>query len=181
MNRRDYMKKFTIIIMGIILALGLVGCTPAEVSDSQPASSPVESTTVVVNEDKVVPDRKAEVSGIIKSVIGNEVTVSLILKENALPTTTELSEEEKAAKQAENQAKKDAGEIGSGMTEVELSGEIVQLIIPVGTSVVQSDGTGSFVAKDIGDISKGDTVKIWLIESTDEETNLAEYVQILTR
>ena len=141
---------------------------------------------------KLVPDRKAEVSGIVKSIVGNEVTIALLAKSGSSETGTtesadaELTDEEKAEKQAANQAARESGEKGSGsgtgMTDVELSGETVDIIIPVGTTVVKSSGVGDgeFITLNIADIYKGDSVKIWVLEGGESEVELAEFVQVLS-
>lgn len=199
------MKKTQVLLL-IILSLVLVsGCsaqtTAAEVegesaevvssADGESEQVPSETTKSLLDENGM-PERKAEVSGVVKSIIGNEVTISLLLKNESQQsqstsgeTSTELSEAEKAAKQAakqaENQAKRDAGQSGTGMTEIELSGETVDLVIPVGTKILQSTGTGEFFELNIADLARGMSVKIWLIEGGEGEIKLAEFVQIITR
>ncbi len=178
------MKKW---IIGLILVIGLmslVGCGS-------------DSAAVTTEDEKVTPERKAEVTGVVKSIVGNEVTISLVLKGSANQGETgegvpeegsvELTEEEKAAKQAErraaNQSKAAAGETGTGAAseEIQLSGETIDIVIPVGTQILQSTGTGSFFELDIADVQRGMSVKIWLVEGGEGDTNLAEFVQILTR
>ncbi len=143
------------------------------------------------DDDKIVPDRKAEVSGIVKNIIGNEVTISLLLKDSdasgeSSGEDSELTEEEKAEKQAANQAARESGEkgggSGSGMTDLEVSGETIDIIIPVGTSVVKSSGVGDgeFIYLNIADIYQGDSVKVWIVEGGDLEVSLAEFVQVLS-
>lgn len=143
------------------------------------------------DDDKIVPDRKAEVSGIVKNIIGNEVTISLFLKESdasgeSSGEDSELTEEEKAEKQAANQAARESGKkgggSGSGMTDLEVSGETIDIIIPVGTSVVKSSGVGDgeFIYLNIADIYQGDSVKVWIVEGGDLEVSLAEFVQVLS-
>ncbi|MBE0451878.1 MAG: hypothetical protein IBX70_13710 [Clostridia bacterium] len=178
------MKKW---ILGLILLIGLmslVGCGS-------------ESAAATTEDEKVTPERKAEVTGVVKSIVGNEVTVSLVLKGSANQgesgegitegDSTELTEEEKAAKQAErraaNQGKTAAGQAGTGAAsgELELSGETIDIVIPVGTKILQSTGTGSFFELDIADVKRGMSVKIWLLEGGEGDTNLAEFIQVLTR
>ncbi|MBN2793885.1 MAG: hypothetical protein JXR88_00665 [Clostridia bacterium] len=177
------MKKITILIMIGILALNMISCS----SNEDVASTTVNEVSVVTETDtaeKVVPDRKAEISGVVKNIVGNEVTISLIEKETTgtqdQSSTEELTEEEKAEKQAANQASKGSNSSsGTGMTDVALSGETVDIIIPVGTSVVKSDGTGELAELNIGDIFKGDTVKVWILEGGEDSVQIAEFVQVL--
>lgn len=199
------MKKTHVILM-IVLTLALMtGCSAdsatvagegdiavTEAGDASSESQTTVEATQARLDENGMPDRKAEVSGVVKSIIGNEVTISLLLKNqsqqsesSSSETSTELSEAEKAAKQAakqaENQAKRATGESGTGMTEIELSGETVDLVIPVGTKILQSTGTGEFFELNIADLARGMSVKIWLVEGGEGETKLAEFVQIITR
>ncbi len=176
--------KTKILIFLIITLLAITGCTSAD-NEEQAKVDGVDEATI---EDKLVPDRKAEVAGVIKSIIGNEVTISLLEKSNTANTSEEgieLTEEEKAAKQAENQAARESGGEGgqSSMTDIELSGETIDIIIPVGTTVVKSSGVGDgeFITLNIGDIYKGDSVKIWIRDGGELEVELAEFVQVLTQ
>lgn len=205
-----YMNIFVMALSAILIltACGSEGesledaNTSIEVDDSDKSGVSEEVTASESNtdddglnvnsdDDKIVPDRKAEVSGIVKNIIGNEVTISLLLKESdasgeSSSEDSELTEEEKAEKQAANQAARESGEkgggSGSGMTDVEVSGETVDIIIPVGTSVVKSSGVGDgeFIYLNIADIYQGDSVKVWIVEGGDLEVSLAEFVQVLS-
>ncbi len=177
--------------MKTILLAGLLVLSTLTLSA---CSTTTDAADSVINEsigsgeanELVLPERKSEVSGVVKSIIGNEVTISLLLKSGAADTEdgaepTPLTDEEKAAKQAANQANKDAGETGTGMTDVELSGETLDLVIPVGTNVVTKSSTGELISVNIGDLNRGNTVKIWLLEGGEGDLGLAEFVQILTQ
>jgi hypothetical protein len=168
--------KNKLILLAVITTFILSGCSSSTGVDEDSTTTQTASLTT--------PDRKAEVSGVIKNIIGNEVTISLLLKEASASTGIELTDEEKAAKQAANKAAKESGEktSGAGMTDAKLSGETVEVVIPVGTTVVKSSGLGdgAFISLNIGDMYKGDTVKIWTIEGG-EVVILAEFVQVLTQ
>lgn len=177
-------KKLLPLMLAALLLAGCSSETPAETAAATADAAAAAETPAAETNVKMTPDRRAEVSGVVKNIVGNEVSVNLLLKDNTAQQAVEaveLTEEEKAAKQAENQAKRASGGTGSGMAEAELSGETVDLVIPVGTPILSSSGTGDLVAVNIADIGRGDTVKIWLLEGGEGEAALAETVQILTR
>jgi len=179
------MKIISTIIMVLIIIMNISGCSTEMTASAPPKieDSVSEVTTTTI------PDRKAEVIGIIKNIIGNEVSVSLLLKNTEREENMEeealLTEEEKVAKQAEKRAANQAANASNTekdpMDNVELSGEIKDVVIPVGTKVVQSTGTGEFTYLSIGDIIKGTSVKIWLIEDQEGEVAVAEFVQLQIR
>lgn len=185
------MKKSIIVLGVLVLSLGaLSGCTAEEAGASPaPAEAPETVAEAPQETTRVYPERKAEVTGVVQAIIGNEVTVGLYAASGANeggsetnPEGVELTEEEKAAKQAENKAAGGggAGAGASGTREVVLSGETLTLLIPVGTPVYQSsEATGEPVAMEIIDISKGASVKIWLMEEETPDLNLAEFVQVV--
>ncbi|MDF1616431.1 hypothetical protein [Petrocella sp. FN5] len=179
------MNKITITMIVLLMIINISGCSfeTTEVESKTSEASTIEATTTPV------PERKAEVMGIIKNVIGNEVSVSLLLKNTESEENMEqealLTDEEKAAKQAEKKAANQAANARNiekdPMEKVELSGEMRDVVIPVGTKVVQSTGTGEFIDLNIGDILKGTSVKIWLIEDGEGEVAVAEFVQLQIR
>ena len=200
------MKKFHYIMSALLILILLTACGSSETSTSDLATttSTQDSTTGDITTDTTTdinstdidadlattntPESKADVSGVVSSIIGNEITVSLLAKNNenvSESSTEELTDEEKAEKQAEkqteNQAKRDAGETGSGMTDITLSGETVDFIIPVGTPVMLSSGTGELVRVNIADIMKGASIKVWTLEGGEGEVAIATYVQLLTQ
>jgi len=187
------MKKSIIVLGFIVLSLGaLAGCALEEAGTAAPAE---EAPALKTPEDataetsRIFPQRKAEVTGVVQSIIGNEVTVGLYAPASASdgssgtnPEAEELTEEEKAARQDENKASGGGGTgDGAGSTrEVVLSGESLTLLIPVGTPVYQSsEATGEPVGIEIIDISQGASVKIWLLEGETPDPGLAEFVQVV--
>jgi len=171
--------------MALMILISASGCSSdiAQIESTTSEAATIEAITTPV------PERKAEVMGIIKNVIGNEVSVSLLLKnaesEENMEQEALLTDEEKATKQAEkraaNQAENADNTEKNPLENVELSGEIKDVVIPVGTKVVQSTGTGEFIDLNIGDIVKGTSVKIWLIEEEEGEVAVAEFVQLQIR
>lgn len=177
--------KFIISIM-LISVMVLAGCSASETEVVESADITDEiSVSEEIIDKKIVPERRAEVSGVVKEIIGNEVIIALLLKENSSASeggeATELTDEEKAAKQAANKAAREAGKTGTGSTSTELSGETIELIIPVGTIIIESSGTGELIELNIADIYREMSVKIWLLEGAETDVNLAEFVQVLTR
>lgn len=173
------MKNIWTILIVSLAVLLIVGCSDNVESNDQ---TNVTDVAGVTDNIKIVPDRRAEISGSVKSIIGNELVVSLIVKNNSnlSETGTELTDEEKAAKRAENQGN-GGGKSNGGMSEIELSGETIDVIIPVGISVIQSNGTGEMIELNIGDIFKGTVIKIWTIEGGDGSVLIAEFVQVLNQ
>ncbi len=57
----------------------------------------------------------------------------------------------------------------------------MEVIIPVGTLVLTSNGTGNMTELNIGDIYKGMIVKIWTLEGGEGLVQIAELVQVLDR
>jgi hypothetical protein len=174
--------KMIIILAGLFI---LSGC----VSDSTVVSTVTAPEALTPVTEKMLPERKAEVFGVVKKIVGNEITIALLLKDSSNQNQSlneegiELSEEEKAAKQAAKQAE-NAGKSETGtMTtkETELSGETVELIIPVGTTIMQSTGTGVFNTVEIADIYIGMSIKVWTVYREEGGMDLVEFVQILTQ
>jgi|LGVE01.1.fsa_nt_gb hypothetical protein len=178
------MKKISFFIILIVLIVGIAsGCGSEEVMDNISNDAIQDETTL----EKVFPERKADVYGVVQTIIGNELTINLVAANNAgsgemNSEGVELTEEEKAAKQAERQA---SGGKDSGMgaaKEIVLSGETLDVIIPVGTPVYMGGATSSEpVEMEIADIMKSSVVKVWLIDGGEGEVNLAEFVQVITR
>lgn len=172
------MKKMILSMAIAALIVMTIGCS----GDVEKVEETNDNPNIIV-----VPDRKAEVFGVVKNIVGNEITISLLSKENQPQGDgsidgIELTDEEKADKQAANRAARESGEkSGGGMAEVELSGETADYIIPVGSRVIQSSGIGELVAVNIGDIYSGMSVKIWLLNGGEGDSNLTEFVQIITR
>ncbi|MEA3424358.1 MAG: hypothetical protein U9Q80_11270 [Bacillota bacterium] len=174
------MKKISCFIILIVLVVGIAsGCGSEEVMDNS-----IQEETAL---EKVFPERKAEVYGVVQTIIGNELAINLVASSNAgtgemNPEGVELTEEEKAAKQAERQASGGKGGGTGADKEIVLSGETMDVIIPVGTSVYMGGAIASEpVEMEIADIMKSSVIKIWLIDGGEGEVNLAEFVQVITR
>lgn len=174
------MKWITLLIMSAIV---LTGCSDTRSVENDAIEAVAETTTEQGSEGQEIsgiPERKAEVYGVVNKIIGNEVSIKLIerLTENEIELTEAEKEAKKAARQLmsteEKQADKDLTMI--------LTNEIQDVIIPVGTEIVigSGNGTDEFTNLELLDINKGTTIKIWLIEGREGEISIAEYVQILS-
>jgi hypothetical protein len=119
---------------------------------------------------KTSPDRPAEISGIITSILGNEIKIAKEINRVI------LSEAEQAAKKVKMQSLSPEEKAAVRESEKEnLETEEISLIIPVGTPLVKGSGeaNGEMISADIADLSKGTYVSIW----TDGSENI-EYIKI---
>ncbi len=178
------MKKMSFFIILIVVVASMAsGCGSEDLTENT-ANEIVEEES---SGEKVFLDRKAEVYGVVQTIIGNELTINLMATANAgsgetNPEGAEFTEEEKAAKQAERQASGGNGGGVGAAKEIALSGETLELIIPVGTPVYMGGTTTSEpVEIEIADIMKDSVIKVWLIDGGEGEVNLAEFVQVITR
>lgn len=178
------MKKISCFIILIVLVVGVAsGCGSEDVIDNTSNDTIQEE----ISKEKAFPDRKAEVYGVVQNIIGNELTINLVAVNNAgsgemNSEGVELTEEEQAAKQAERQASGGKGGGTGADKEIVLSGETIDVIIPVGTPVYMGGTIASEpVEIEIADIMKNSVMKVWLIDGGEGEVNLAEFVQVITR
>jgi hypothetical protein len=179
------MKRTGLFLLMIILIMGVLsGCS----SDTEPTD--VESNTEIVTTDvieKVFPDRKSEVYGVVQTIIGNELTINLVASSGTgsgeiNPDAVELTEEKKAAKQAANQAAGGSGKSGGITKEIVLSGESTDVIIPIGTPLYMGGTTDAEpIQMEIADIMNGSIIKVWLLDGGEGDVNLAEFAQVITR
>lgn len=122
------------------------------------------------NNESAQPQRPSEINGTVVSILGNEIVVANEYDK------VQLTDEEQAAKKAERQNM--SPEERAALREEEkmtVPTEEVNLIIPVGVSVVKGtgDATGAIMEVDISEISEGSYVSIW----TNTEGQV-EYVKI---
>jgi hypothetical protein len=147
-------KLKTLTMVGIVTASAffLGGCTN---SDS------VTTTTELPSTNLESPARPAEVNGYVKSIEGNEIVIANEIKDR----DEALTEEEKAAQQAERQSlSPEERQASRQATTEEIETENLTLIIPVGIPVVKSSGTadGTMVNGELSDIKTGTYLSIWL-------------------
>ncbi|MBP7875498.1 hypothetical protein KA012_00695 [Candidatus Woesebacteria bacterium] len=118
----------------------------------------------------VAPTRPAEITGLVTSVLGNELKIAKEIGR------TILSEEEQAAKKVAMQ--KLSPEERTAAREAEnaaFTTEEIAVTIPVGVPVVKGSGdaSGNVVSADIADLIKGTYLSVW----TDTQGKV-EYVKI---
>ena len=155
------MKKIIIPIILVLVAFGAYYFY-TQTKEKTAISEPIIS--------KTSPDRPAEISGIITSVLGNEIKVAKEIGKSTLP------EEEQEIKKTEMQSLSPEEKAAIRESEkADLETEEVSLIIPVGAPLVKGSGSanGETVSADIADLLKGIYVSIW----TDEAGNI-EYIKI---
>lgn len=163
----------------IILAMSMVfsGCSSPSIEEAKGSeiTSTMEMTT-----DLTTPERKSEVYGVVNKMIGNEVTVQIVVSTEL--GEVELTEEEKEAKRIERQSMSPEERQAAKDATMTVTDEKVDIIIPVGTPIVigSGSGDGAKTQLELVDIHKGSTVKIWLVEGREGEVGMAEYVQIIS-
>ena len=162
--------KITLVALSVLLLFtACSGQTQSNVSDANNVLSQTVSQS---------PDRTAEIYGQVKTILGNEVTLSLAEAQN----NTELSEAEKENRQQEMQAlsPEDKQKLRDG--QVKFTGETITIIIPVGTPITSgnsNNGQQNLTELALADISESLFLRIWLEEGGDGETKTAEYVRVL--
>ena len=145
-----------------LLSAGLIaGCTPSTTSQSE---TPVNSVASQTN----LPDRPAEINGVVKIIEGNEVIVINELREV-------ISDEDRAIKQAERQNLSQEEKQALRQEELEqVETEQLTIMIPVGAPIVSGSGTGdgTNVSAQMSDIKSGSYISIWKTGDTVEFVKL---------
>lgn len=162
------MKKALITLLAAGLLFTSTACSTAEAAEQQPAQP--EQTSVVSESSQGVfrNDNQYDIQGEIVEIIGNEVTLKLMLMD--------------AAEQADRVPGSGIGRNGGGSgvpVEKNYTGEELTLIIPVGTPIVtrvpgqstgetMASGTGTGpTEKEMGlnELTKGMYLKIRYLEN----------------
>lgn len=166
------MKKVRIILVVLGVLLLFTACSGKTQSNGSSTNS---SPSQAVNQ---APERLAEIYGQVKTILGNEVTLSLAEPQN----NTELSEAEKKSKQNEMQAlsPEERQKLRDG--QIKFTGETVTVTIPVGTPITSGNninGQQNLKELTLADIRESVFLRIWLEEGGDGEAKTAEYVRVL--
>lgn len=161
-----YIKTFRVSIIALSILLLATGC-------SKTASSGA-NTAVAKKDIQQAPARTAEVYGKVKSIVGNEVTLSVAEP----PASKELSDAEKAKKRAEMQALSPEERKKVQESQTKLTGETATIIIPVGTPIISGNTPEVMKEVSLTDIRSGVSLRIWL-EGGNGGTKSAEYVRLL--
>lgn len=164
------LKILLVVLTALVILLMFTACsgkTQASVSNTDNSASQAVSQA---------PDRPAEIYGQVKTILGNEVTVSLAEP----PVTAELSDAEKEKRRAEMQAlsPEERQKLRNG--QIKFTGETATVTIPVGTPIT-SGNTGGANLKELAlsDIYEGIFLRIWLDKGGDGAVKTAAYTRVL--
>ena len=185
-------KKARLALFSLLLAFSLFagGCS----GTATPAAAAMPGDTNTTSGDNenagtagsipVAPDRTAEYFGIVRRVIGNEITLKLA--EQAETPEVTLTEEEKAARKAERQAMSPEERKVLKESQTVMTGEEVRILVPVGSPITSGgNGTGLeggesvLTERALADIQEGMFLKIWTAEGGGGEDIVAAYTRVL--
>lgn len=202
-------KKATLVLSSMLLAFSLLagGCsgtaTPAaaampvdaSATSGDSVSTATEGTVqagttgntadaVTTGDIPTAPDRTAEYYGIVRRVIGNEITLKLVAP--AETPDVPLTEAEKAAKKAERQALSPEERQALKESQIIMTGEEARILVPVGSPITSGgNGNGSeggesvLTERALADIREGMFLKIWTAEGGGGEDIMAAYTRVL--
>lgn len=166
------MKNIKISLAVISFLLLFTACssnTQSNITDANNVSSQAISQS---------PDRQPEIYGQVRTVLGNEVTLSLAEPQN----NAELSEAEKENRKNEMQALSPEEKQKQRDGQVKFTGETATVTIPVGTPITSGNSVNdqqNLKELTLSDISESIFLRIWLEEGEVGETKAAEYVRVL--
>lgn len=142
-----------------ILSLLLVGTALVVFSGCTTNTDSSMNTAGTLEQALVVPDRPAELNGMVRSIEGNEIVLANELRDQNLTEEEKAAEQEKrkSMTQEERQALK-AAEMESVETET------VTFTVPVGVPVLKGSGLadGTSVNADIAEIQTGSYISVWM-------------------
>ncbi|MBF8984060.1 hypothetical protein IZY60_10975 [Lutibacter sp. B2] len=163
-------KKYKWVVPMLMASLLFSGCAKAN-EPTDALQNNVEQSTTENKEKRARPD----LYGKVKKILGNEVTLEVA----ELPERKEMSEEdrEKMKAQMQNSNPGEGGFGGQGnkmKREIKFTGEIKNMIIPVGLPLVAAK-RGEETELELGDILEGTFLQIWLNE--DESVKSVRVIQ----
>lgn len=142
-----------------ILSLLLVGTALVVFSGCTTNTDSSMNAVETLEQALVVPDRPAELNGMVRSIEGNEIVLANELRDQNLTEEEKAAEQEKrkSMTQEERQALK-AAEMESVETET------VTFTVPVGVPVLKGSGLadGTSVNADIAEIQTGSYISVWM-------------------
>ena len=158
------MKKIILPTLLLVTAFTFAGCT----TNSNVTNN---STDMNVVADNVIelPDRPAELNGVVRSIEGNELTLANEIREQT------LTEEEKAAQQEERKSMTQEERQALKAAEMEsVETETITFIIPVGVPVLKGSGAadGSSINADLAEIKAGSYISVWMNNNEAEAVKL---------
>lgn len=166
------MKNIKIMLVALSVILLFTACS-GNTQSNVPDANNVPSQTISQS-----PDRIAEIYGQVKTILGNEVTLSLAEAQN----NSELSEAEKENRKQEMQALSAEEKQKLRDEQVKFTGETVTVTIPVGSPITSGNNINEqqdLKELSLADIREGIFLRIWLEEGGDGEAKSAEYVRVL--
>lgn len=172
------MQKKAFFLMMVFVTLIGMGCgSDKAVVSGQNSSGGATQQSYNSNVSRWgAPDRLSDLTGKVKTVRGNKIAVFKVITANE-----NQSEEERAKTRAEMQALSPEERAKRREELNKVTNETINLIIPVGTTIIKSQGSGNTEAAklEIGDIKEGDFLKLWLEKQSSGEEPLVEFVQVL--
>ncbi len=204
------MIKFRSYLLILVLCVGMLvsGCAGSEEESQSAENSQSQISKKQAADNEILSDRQADLTGVVKSVIGNEIILAVVempeMSEGTRPTG-----EAPAANGEKMQPPADAGEgnppqdrnnpprerpqasdtqEGSRpQMELTYTGEEVTIIIPAGLEIV-SQGRGiaaqesaSSEDAELTQIVKGNVVSVCFQDGTSGENAVVEEVRILAQ
>ncbi len=181
------MKKVTKAICYLlifVLAVLVIGCSGSkpDSAETNVIASPGGAIVGGANQGGVTdpeqPERTVDVYGSVRSIQGNIITLAKMVQPQS---GKDLSDEEKEAKRAQMQNLSEEERRQQKTQSQVLTGETVQVLIPVGAPVKikqnQTQG-GGIVEGALTDIKQGVTLSVWTEDSATNDRVTAEYVRI---
>ncbi len=197
-----------LLILALCMLLGVAGCAGGEqdsqASDTEQIQSGEDSTSSAL--DNAVPaEREPDLTGVVKSITGNEVVLALVempempkAPDGAAPNGNaptavdgaappdaggrpqmkDMTEEER---QAMREQRKAAGGENQPAMELTYTGEEISLTIPVGVTIVSRGGAPAGEELDLTDIQKANILSIWYKDGAKGENAVVEYVRMMSQ
>lgn len=167
------MKKtiFTVVVLFLLVAGGYyVGTNLGETNKMESVTTSTENTVILTQ-----PERKAEIYGKIKSIVGNEIVVT-----KSDPSVDPTINMEPAEKQAYMQSLDEAER--TKLKEEILNATLgdVKILVPIGIPMnkkTEQGAEGQTLEASLADLKVGGIVSVW-IDNTEAERTIAEFVKI---
>ncbi|PIQ73764.1 hypothetical protein COV58_00730 [Candidatus Roizmanbacteria bacterium CG11_big_fil_rev_8_21_14_0_20_36_8] len=117
----------------------------------------------------LLPERPAEINGVVKSIEGNEVIIANEIRDVLL--TDKERDQQKAERQAMTQEERQALRLEE-IANIET--ENVTFTIPVGVLIVKGSGEsdGSSISAEMTEIQSGTYISVWMMDGNVEAVKL---------
>lgn len=161
------MRRLLLFIGLLLGGVLLIGCgNNQSVPTSSQLSEEAVYTSMMMQMDDARPDRKPDYCGVVKSLSGKEVTISLA----EVPVRPKLSPEERAKLKAQNQKRQ--------RPPLNMTGESMKLTVASNTKIMKfskQNGKINLQPLALTDIKEGNVLMAWL-----EGENVV-YLQVFPR